>query len=472
MKKKVLIVIPGKSVGGNVFLRFIAGLVRPILRLLGLMSKPWMTPGSALALAGFTRDATEKLGWDVKCRIWNEQVHGPVSSWIIERYDLCLITYLTPSRLRAFDIAALAKAAGKKAIAGGIDVTGMCKENKQAELLEHFDGVFDGFLTVKSWSKVLQDWQNDTLGPINKAGADEAYEFVRPAWELIRPRDYVFVAVYSSVGCPHDCTFCGVHLVPGRRVILKPPELLAWELGYLKGKGVKVIVDSADNFGGNAVHYRKHVLPWLKASGMMWMTEISAALLVGKDGNSGLLDEMFRAGCVGVYIGVESLNLSQKKNNPESIKRAIERCNELGMLALASVILDLEEDATPESIKEAIATLLSWGFHFIQVSLKIPVPGTELSVIAAEEELLLPNINPAMFDGAFALFVHQIPPEEREQLLRDCLDLAYNKERRKELMSWVWTNQRPMIGTLIRATQRILASDRAWSKSKKRDKTT
>jgi len=425
-----------------------------------------MTPGSAMAVAGFTREVADQLDLDIRCVIWDEHVKGPVRSDNLAGYDLCLLTYLTPSRLGAYRVADLARELGVPTIAGGIDVTGLCRDGDQDQLMEHFDAIYSGHLTVASWQRVLTDWRNGALrGNIYQPGTGENFEFVIPAWDLIDTDNYIFSAIQSSAGCPYDCEFCGVGLVAGfRRVHLKPIELLEAEIKHLLSGGAKFLVDCSDCFGANLEHYRDTVLPLLKETGIPWATEISIPLLVGADGESGLLQEMKDAGCVLVYIGVESLKEKFGKNKLNLVERTIERCNQLVVLVLVSLVLDCEADATAKSVKDTISQLLKLGVHFFQFSLSAAIPGTRLHAHVIAEDSLLTS-DPTVYDGLHATIGHIASPQERTRWLKYGWRRVYGPWNLARLIAWTKTHQPELLPILVSTFRRIQAGASVWKRA-------
>jgi len=426
-----------------------------------------MTPGAAMAVAGFIRKVANKLGLDIRCWIWDEHVKGPIRADEIAKYDLCLLTYLTPSRLGAYRVADLAKDLGVPTIAGGIDVTGLCRDGDQDQLMEHFDAIYSGHLTVASWQRVLRDWLDGVLdGNVYQPSAGEGFEFVFPAWDLIDIDDYLFAAVQSSAGCPYKCGFCAVGLVTGfGKAHLKPIKILEAEITYLLSAGVRFLVDCSDCFGANLRHYEESVLPLLKETGIPWATEISIPLLVGADGESGLLEAMEDAGCVLVYIGIESLKKDfGGKNKVSLVKRAIERCNQLEVMVLASLVLDCEAKATARSVKDMISQLLKLGVHFFQFSLIAAIPGTRLHARVVAEDGLLTK-DPQDYDGLHATILHNASPEERTRWLKYGWRRVYGPRNLIRLILWVRKRRPSLLPILVGTFRRIQAGAKMRNKT-------
>lgn len=452
MKKRVLIVIPART-----------GKQR---------WKPIMSPGSALALEGFTKEAASSMELDVECSIWDEHVLGLIERDDMRGYDLCLITYLSPARFGAYRVAMVAKSAKIKTIAGGIDVTGMTRSPEgNAELLLHFDSIFVGHLTVASWRGVLTDWLTGELQRVYQANEDEPYEFTHMDMRSINLTKYFIPGVQSSAGCLYGSCggWCGVWLITGlKKVHCNDIGLLRKQLEELVAQGVTFFADVSDCFGAapedNPGFYTEQVLVLYKEFyeeyGLEWGAEISVRYLGGDDGESGLMQQMHDSGCRFIYIGVESLKVGFAKNDPRLVKRVIERCRQLHMPILISFILDCDPEATAGSVRADLKQLVRWGGQFFQLTLTILVPGTSKRAMAIKRGRLL-TFDPQAYDGLTATLEHAASAEERAGWLRDGWKQVYGPWNMARLLCWVLLYQRALLPTIWAAVQRIWAG--VWS---------
>jgi len=313
--------------------------------------RPWMPPGWLLEVAGMTDQLYTIIIWDELTQ------QGRLTEETLPQADIYGIGGLSTSRKRAYQLSRMIRSLGKKVVAGGIDVTGNYLEGNGAELLENFDSIVVGRLTSKLWQQVLADLSNGITQKVYQAGPDEPWEFVLPPHYLINPKFYVFTAIRTSAGCSQNCPFCTVHLVTGGRRIVhcKSQTLLKEELKLLPKTWFPDLLYD-DSFGADQNDALEVSLPLLQARGRPWVTEITLKALCGKDGLSGLLDQMVASGCVGVYVGIENLDrpVSAKSLSREATEKAIERIHAAGLLILGSFILDVNGTETPESIRETI----------------------------------------------------------------------------------------------------------------------
>lgn len=121
------------------------------------------------------------------------------------------------------------------------------------------------------------------------------------------------IPMQASRGCPFDCKFCSVTSMFGKKFRFRSVASIIEEMKqYSPKKHVLFFYD--DNFSANkkrTKHLLREMLAHKKEFGgnFRWSTQVRVD--IAKDPE--LLDLMKKAGCVTVYIGIESVN-------PESLK--------------------------------------------------------------------------------------------------------------------------------------------------------
>jgi radical SAM superfamily enzyme YgiQ (UPF0313 family) len=139
------------------------------------------------------------------------------------------------------------------------------------------------------------------------------------------------VSVAASNGCPFDCAFCNF-VKDGKSAYVKPVEDLIHELRVISSKGVKYIRFVDDNFrlGKNDLNaVCKRFIE--EGFTFKWISFIRAGTLRSAD-----MQLLRKAGCVGVYIGVESADKSvlenmNKKTDPEMYRAVIKAALKAGI---------------------------------------------------------------------------------------------------------------------------------------------
>lgn len=359
-------------------------------------------------------------------RIWDELAQGPLEPEAVERADIVGISGLSTSHFGAFRVAELARSQGKKVIGGGMHVTGLYQEEGgPRKLAEYYDAVVVGRLTPHLWSQLLWDVEDNRLMSAYQADSSEPWEFAVPRHDLIDPRHYYFPAIRSSAGCPYGCDFCTVNLVCSR-LQTKPRDILKLELELVPEievlRGIKMpLIDCADSFGADYRHTLDVVLPLLSASGRRWFTEITIRNLMGIGNNrKPLIALMADAGCMGVYVGIESILRRACAKSPERqiVEQAIRAAHEAGLIVMGSMILDITGEETEESIKETVEWVIEQRLDILQYSLIAALPGSRTREQAITQGKLI-SWNPEHYDGAWPTVRHpNLSPEQLIDLLR------------------------------------------------------
>lgn len=364
--------------------------------------KPWMPPGGPCALAGMV-----PKNW--KVRIWDELVLGKVPYELIKRATLVGLSGLTPSRDRAIAIAKDVVRAGKSLIAGGRDVIGWSlEEGNGKKLSDYYPSVCTSAVDVDLMGEILDDCASGQLKPVYALPPRKPVELTAWRRDLTDPACYFAGwTITSSCGCNRHCVWC---TVGGCGYYHKDPAILAAELATIRSS---FFIDVADSLAGNRRRLLEVILPVYGASGKHWGAEAAVADLSGNT-----VEQMAKAGCRILYIGVESVTrVLSAKSNRAMAEDVIRQCRKHHIVVIGSFILDPAGDETEEEIREMIAWATRW-LDFAQFSLTAALPGCAMRETAIQEGTLLPDIGWESFDGAHATIAHALSPERREELHR------------------------------------------------------
>ena len=195
--------------------------------------------------------------------------------------------------------------------------------------------------------------------------------------------------IITSRGCPYRCIFCS-KAVFGKKYRGNSPAYIVDEIRFLKERfGVKEIKFYDDVFTLD----RKRVVAicmQLKEQGMdiPWTCETRVNLVDGE-----LLRVMRDSGCYMIEYGVESgnqriLNNLKKDISLDQVIKAFKLTHETGIETAAYFMIGSPEE-TPETIKETIEFAKKLDPDFVQFSITIPYPGTELYNLAIKEGYML-----------------------------------------------------------------------------------
>lgn len=206
-----------------------------------------------------------------------------------------------------------------------------------------------------------------------------------PAWDFFVKLPYDFSCKWfkekpvfnmnTSRGCPFRCTFCSVGSIWGKEYTFFSAKRIIEDIRYLiKRYGAKGIYFREDNFTFNKIRTIEFCELLLKENlNIKWACETRVDTL-----NKNLLQLMYKSGCRGLYIGVESgvqrlLNLMSKGITLEQIENTFKWCNEIGIPTYASFITGLPTETEKER-KETIeyAEKINPAMYAINIFVGIP----------------------------------------------------------------------------------------------------
>ena len=398
-------------------------LIEPTRRDVDMGSgKLWLYPSWIKEIAGMTSEEHEIIPWI-------EAFNGKITPENLPNADICGIGGLSPSYLRAQEIAGMIKERGLPLIAGGMHVIGCFIEGRKEELLRHFGSIVVTKLTPRLWQEILIDSQSsDGLKQIYKMAINEPFCHIVPRHDMV-PEGMVIAprSFQSSFGCLHNCPWCCVNQALGdkKKIYCKPTEIIRQEL-ELMGDGFKV--DLPDDWGANTAH-SLNLLPILSGNGPFF-TEISAAYLAGGGGNQRpeLLDPMCEAGFKYFYIGFEHpfVKLSDKSLKREEYEKLIRRLHQKNRIIIGSFMLDATGRETRESVRDVVKWTIDQGIHFVQFSLVVALPGTALRKRAVQRGELI-DYNPEHSCGGYPTIYHpNLSGEERMDLIAEAYGTFYS----------------------------------------------
>ncbi len=258
-----------------------------------------------------------------------------------------------------------------------------------------------------------------------------------PRFDLIRFRDYAYITVQTSRGCPFDCEFCDVVKLFGRKPRYKKPEQVIGEMEALFRLGYRGIVFIADdNFIGvraRALDILGAVTAWQEDRGepLAFLTQGSVNL--GDDIE--MIDAMTAANFGHVFIGIESpdkpaLTISHKHQNlREPVVQALRNINANGLAVMGSFIVGLDGEAS--GVDDRICRLIEEAAIPINmINLLAAMPGTKLWERLAREGRLHDLPAPSPRYAILGLnFDPSRPRAEIQQEYRNIWDRIYEPSR-------------------------------------------
>jgi radical SAM superfamily enzyme YgiQ (UPF0313 family) len=282
-------------------------------------------------------------------------------------FDLVGITVMTAAAPRAYRIADSFRRRGTPVVLGGFHVS-----LNSEEALEHGDAVVVGE-AYGAWEELLRDLRRGSIRALYHGRPGVPPPLPR---HLIDRKGYVTVnATYASVGCTNRCQFCSITAFhEGRRRLREIDEVVA-EISTFDDRFF-IFVD--DNLTQDA-DYARELLRRLVPLRKRWGTQ--ASIDVASDNS--LLALMSEAGCVGIFVGLETLNRTALKaqekefNTPRRYRNAVRSIHRHGIFVEAGIMFGFDTDG-PGVFRTTLDMLEEIGIDAIQTSIVTPLPGTPL----------------------------------------------------------------------------------------------
>ncbi|MCQ2525230.1 MAG: B12-binding domain-containing radical SAM protein [Lachnospiraceae bacterium] len=166
------------------------------------------------------------------------------------------------------------------------------------EILNYADTVIIGD-AEDSWPQMLEDYRNGVLKRRYESGETRPLTVLSEDKSIYRHK-YFGVGVYQiSRGCKFNCDFCSIKTMY-KCVRRKSPDMIIDELKRAKEKIIFFVDDNLFYDKKSALELFEKLRPLKKK----WACQIS--MDVGRDDE--LLTAMYKAGCILVLMGFESLN--------------------------------------------------------------------------------------------------------------------------------------------------------------------
>jgi radical SAM superfamily enzyme YgiQ (UPF0313 family) len=266
--------------------------------------------------------------------------------------DAFAFSLSTQNARAVYDHADALRAAGKTVILGGIHVT-VCPE----EAMRHADAIVTGEAELL-WPAICEDLLAGTLR--------ERYDGSPTPPSQMKPVDYRFfgersyltpASLFATRGCNRRCSFCvsSRYMGPYRT---KPLDVLEQEIDQLAALYPGSFLQCTDDNLLADRNYGAELLALLRRKKRRFVTMVT----VDQFCDSALMEEMASSGCLGVAVGVESLDddncasVSKYQNLHQPFADAVRHANTSGIQTGALIMVGLPHD-TPERLKRTLHSL-------------------------------------------------------------------------------------------------------------------
>ena len=299
----------------------------------------------------------------------------------IDWADMVMTGGMLPQQIDALKVIDRCQKRSKTVVVGGPDATSSPEIYDCADMLVlgEAEGVIDRFIDAWNGGK--------------RSGLFEAEKFTVnvkrspiPRFDLLTPKDYLYLGVQFSRGCPFNCEFCDIIELYGRVPRSKDNAQMLSELDALYQLGYRGHVDFVDdNLVGNKKALKiflPALIQWQQERGYPFRFSTEASINLADDKQ--LLHLMGQANFFAIFVGIESsdtetlISTQKKQNTKRSIADSIHRIYGAGMFVTAGFIVgfDTEKDNVAAQMIECIeATSIPW----CMVGLLTALPNTQLT---------------------------------------------------------------------------------------------
>ncbi|MHB1127132.1 MAG: B12-binding domain-containing radical SAM protein [Bacillota bacterium] len=310
--------------------------------------------------------------------------------------DLVGISAMTAIAPRAYEIADSFRSRGVKVVLGGMHPSALPEE-----AAAHADAVVVGE-AENTWPQLIEDFRANSLQKFYKSAERPALAgMVAPKRSLIEKNHYLMAnTMQTTRGCPYGCSFCTVTKFFGRSYRFRPVEDIIAEVKSL-GNGLVAFID--DNIIGSP-KFAKKLFKALIPLRIKWISQASLNLAENEE----LLQLAAASGCVGMFIGFESLspdNLkasAKSQNHADSYLDAIKRIHAHGIAIEGAFIFGFDHD--DESVFEQTVRFTRRAkLEAVQFGILTPFPGTQLAAELEAQGRITSN-DWAKYDIAHVVF--------------------------------------------------------------------
>lgn len=233
----------------------------------------------------------------------------------------------------------------------------------------------------------LDDLAHGTVKPIYRSSQfAEITQSPIPSFDLVTIDDYLYSIVQYSRGCPHQCDFCDVTALYGRRPRIKSASRIIEELEAIRARGnVRLVLFADDNLIGNRKTLKEELLPalieWRKEKQPLFLFATQLTIDLADDAE--LMGLMLDAGFRQVFIGIETpdeegLRGSGKRQNLKRDQLAdIQKLHQAGFYVAGGFIVGFDTD-TPSIFQRQADFIQQSGIPLPIVNLLKAPPGTVL----------------------------------------------------------------------------------------------
>ena len=339
-----------------------------------------LRPISVIMVAAVAR----RHGWRIRLV---DETREPLPDHLPDLVMIQVWTCMAPS---AYALADWYRERGVPVVLGGVHASMM-----PGEALRHADAVFAGEVEARL-GDLLDDAEAGTLQPFYEGEWSDMAVVPHLAEYLDLYNAPIFrrIPVHSlqtSRGCRFNCSYCSVIRINGRGMRHMDADRVVDEMRLLRRQrprlpgGTPVYVLDDDLMSD-----RDHAASMFEAlvrAGLRTPLIVQASSMFGRDEE--VMSLAARAGCVSVFIGLESLERdslieANKKNRPSEYAELVSNIHRHGIGVSAGIIFGFDNDG-PGVFDTTVDELERIGVDSARFASLTPLPGTQIFAQMYEE---------------------------------------------------------------------------------------
>jgi radical SAM superfamily enzyme YgiQ (UPF0313 family) len=357
-----------------------------------------------------------------------------------EPTDLAVATVETFTAMRAYKIARQFRARGVPVVMGGYHVTLLPEEARNEA-----DAVIVGD-AEPVWRQVLSDAGRRRLQPVYRGRSPRTLAGIRPRREIFRGKRYQNITLVEFArGCNFKCDFCSITAFHGASQNHRPAREVADEMAATGSRRFFIVDDNIVSQPAKARELCRALMP-LRIG---WVGQASIHIAQDRE----LLDLMVRSGCLGVLIGMESLDPANLHDMGKTWNLAggsygdsLRRFREHGLAVYGTFVFGYDNDDR-RVVQQSIDFAREHRLFLAAFNHLVPFPGTPLyRRLEGEGRLLSPKwwLDPNGRVGDVTFRPKKMTPEGLQEM---CLDA------RRQFYSW---------GSIVQRLRDPRANARTW----------
>lgn len=286
-------------------------------------------------------------------------------------FDLVAITVNTANAPHCYKISSIFRKRGSKVAFGGPHATLLPDEASR-----YCDTVLIGE-GEEIWPRFLNDFCNgEAQSRYMSENSTELSHLPVPRWDLLKHRASLMKgAVFATRGCPYHCRYCNLKQIYHDCFRTRPINEVITEIKRLKSR---YFVFWDDNFFADA-NYAMALMKELEPLRKHWAAQVTLA----ECGNEALLKAARDAGCLYLFIGMESFSeasltdAGKKINRIDDYEKIIRDLHQHGIMVQAGIIFGFDSDGT-DVFENTLRACEQLGIDGVTVSILTPLPKTPI----------------------------------------------------------------------------------------------